>query len=47
MPIYKTKDGKYKIQNVPGTSHTLEKAKERLRAIKARQHAEGKEKSHK
>lgn len=38
MPIRKVKGG-YKIDNVPGVSPTLEAAKRRLRAIKARQHA--------
>lgn len=43
MPIMKTPKG-YKIKNVPGYSPTREAAVKRLRAIKARQAQDKKEK---
>lgn len=37
MPIYKTRSGKWKIENVPGTCDTKEECTKRLQAIKASQ----------
>lgn len=41
MPIYKTKKG-WKIENVAGYSKTEKEAKERLKAIKAKQSGKAK-----